>query len=267
LLGQNYNKAEHNRRLREKLTARSKSSIEFKHQNVSAVLLQLGLPPIDGYKPAKNYQRSLVGSVKTYLEASPSLFATLERAADATPDHLPKLDAWDRIFEAPPDETSLPEERPEPWRTRDRRKIDFVRRDAANRRLGTLGEQFSVELERQRLRGYGRDDLAKKVEWISETSGDGLGFDVLSFDEVDESERWIEVKTTTMGKYFPFFVTSNEVRCSEAMAKQYHLYRLFQFTHRPRLYVLHGALSDLCLLEPVAYRATVAGSEALAKGS
>ena len=51
-----------------------------------------------------------------------------------------------------------------------------------------------------------------------------------------------------MGKYFPFFVTSNEVRCSEAMARQYHLYRLFRFTQRPRLYVLHGALSDLCRL-------------------
>jgi hypothetical protein len=41
LLGQNYNKAEHNRLLRERLTARSKSSVEFKHQNVSAVLLKL----------------------------------------------------------------------------------------------------------------------------------------------------------------------------------------------------------------------------------
>ena len=62
LLGEDYNKAEHNRLLREKLTARSKSSVEFKHQNVSAVLLKLGLPYIDGYKPARNYQRSLVDS-------------------------------------------------------------------------------------------------------------------------------------------------------------------------------------------------------------
>ena len=76
---------------------------------------------------------------------------------------------------------------------------------------------------------------------VSDTRGDGLGFDVLSFDEADESERMIEVKTTIQGKYFPFFVTSNEVRCSVAMAEQYHLYRLFRFTQRPRLYVLHGA--------------------------
>ena len=84
----------------------------------------------------------------------------------------------------------------------------------------------------------------------------------MSYAEVDDSERFVEVKTTTEGKYFPFFVTANEVRCSEAMASQYHLYRLFRFTQRPRLYVLHGTLSDLCRLEPVSYRATVAGREA-----
>ena len=93
---------------------------------------------------------------------------------------------------------------------------------------------------------------------------DGLGFYILSFDEADDSERFVEVKTTTQGKYFPFFVTANEVRCSEATARQYHLYRLFRFSHGPRLYVLHGALSDLCRLEPMAYRATVAGKEASA---
>jgi hypothetical protein len=262
LLGRDYNKAEHNRLLREKLTARSKSSVEFKHQNVSAVLLKLGLPCIDGYKPARNFQRSLVTSVQAYLEMNPSLFTAMTHATDSAPDHLPGLDNWERVFEAPPEDTPTLEEPSEPWRLREGKRIDFVRRDAANHRLGRLGEQYAVELERQRLLGYGRDDLAKKVEWVSDTSGDGLGFDVLSFDEVDESKRLIEVKTTTMGKYFPFFVTSNEVRCSEAMARQYHLYRLFRFSHRPRLYVLHGALSELCRLEPIAFRATVGGKEA-----
>ena len=190
------------------------------------------------------------------------MFTTLDRATESTPDALPKLDDWQRMFEAPPEGTPLPDEPPEPWRSRQGRKIDFVRRDATNRRLGRFGEEFTVELERRRLKGYGRDDLAKKVEWISDTSGDGFGYDVLSYDEVDDSERFVEVKTTTQGKYFPFFVTANEVRCSEAMASQYHLYRLFRFTHRPRLYVLHGALSELCRLDPVSYRATVAGKEA-----
>ena len=183
LLGQEYSKAEHNRQLREALDGRSKPSVEFKHRNVSAVLLKLGLPYIDGYKPAQNYQRSLVDAVRTYLDANPALFITLDQATETVPDELPKLDAWDRLFESPPDDSPMPDEPPEPWRTRQGRKIDFVRRDAANRRLGRLGEEFTVDLERRRLLSYGRDDLAKKVEWVSDTTGDGLGFDILSFDE------------------------------------------------------------------------------------
>ena len=56
------------------------------------MLLKLGLPYIDGYKPAKNFQRSLVGAVQTYLDSNPALFLKLDQAAEATPDQLPKID-------------------------------------------------------------------------------------------------------------------------------------------------------------------------------
>ncbi len=39
IVGAHYNKAEHNRSLREQLPHRSQGSVEFKHQNISAVLL------------------------------------------------------------------------------------------------------------------------------------------------------------------------------------------------------------------------------------
>ena len=58
------------------------------------------------------------------------------------------------------------------------------------------------------------------------TCGDGVGFDVLSFDEADDSERFIEVKTTGLGKHFPFYVTANEVRCSEDCPDRFRLYRV-----------------------------------------
>ena len=96
-----------------------------------------------------------------------------------------------------------------------------------------------------------RDGLAFRVEWVAETCGDGLGFDVLSFDGADDSEWWIEVKTTGLGKYFPFVVTANEVRCSEDLPERFHLYLVFDFARRPRLYVLKGALSLACHLELV----------------
>ena len=91
--------------------------------------------------------------------------------------------------------------------------------------------------------------------WVSESWGDGVGFDVLSFD--DEGERYLEVKTTGLGKYFPFIVTDNELRCSEDLTGRFDLYRVFDFSRKPRVYVLTGALSKTCQLQPVQYRATV----------
>src|SRR5262249_40879421 len=143
-----------------------------------------------------------------------------------------------------------------PWLSRKARKIDFAERDAANRQLAKLGEQFVFDLERYRLKNAG-DDLAQQVVWASQDIGDGLGFDIISFDDADDSERKLEVKTTGLGKFFPFYVTGNEVRCSEDIPHQYHLFRVFNFGREPRLYILHGSLKELCQLDPVLYRAVI----------
>jgi hypothetical protein len=47
------------------LARRSKGSIEFKLQNISAVLDDYSLPWIDGYKPRRNYQADLEAEVMT----------------------------------------------------------------------------------------------------------------------------------------------------------------------------------------------------------
>ena len=67
LSGQAYNKAEHRRALMRKLENRSEGSVEFKHQNISAVLKGLGEDWIQGYKPAFNFQMSLVDAVVWWL--------------------------------------------------------------------------------------------------------------------------------------------------------------------------------------------------------
>ena len=59
LAGKPYNKTEHRRKLSKLLHARSDGAIERKHQNISALLLQLGLPCIERYKPLANYQQLL----------------------------------------------------------------------------------------------------------------------------------------------------------------------------------------------------------------
>lgn len=163
---------------------------------------------------------------------------------------------WATIIEEPPEKIVTPAAT-KPWLSRKVRRVDFAERDARNRTLGKLAEEFVLELERYRLNSLGRDDLASRVVWASEDIGDGLGFDILSFDETNESERLVEVKATGLGKYFPFYVTSNEVRCSEDVPNQYHLFRVFDFGRSPRIYILHGSLRERCQLEPVLFRAVI----------
>ena len=139
-------------------------------------------------------------------------------------------------------------------------RFDFVARDAANRDLGRRGEEFVVEFERRRLHDGGQRELVKLIEWTARVKGDGTGYDVQSFNS-DGSPRLIEVKTTGLGKYFPFNVTVNEVRCSEARPRDFHLYRVFNFGPNARLYMLAGELSKSCHLDPTQYRAFVQGIE------
>ncbi len=73
-----------------------------------------------------------------------------------------------------------------------------------------------------------------------------------------EDTRWIEVKTTGLGNMpFPFNVTVNEVRCSEARPGEFQLYRVFNFGPDARLYMLPGAISESCHLNATQYRAFV----------
>lgn len=46
--------------------------IEYKHQNISAVLTELGLPAIVGYKPAWNYQDLVLEVVRDRIESADS---------------------------------------------------------------------------------------------------------------------------------------------------------------------------------------------------
>jgi hypothetical protein len=220
----------------------------------------MGLPSVEGYKPAKHFLQSLLPqAVEDYLIRHPGFFDALADGVVLNPVAASAL--GDRpvggLFEDRPDGIILPPTVEKPWLSRKGKKIDFARRDAENRRLGRLGERFTVEVERRRLASSERDDLAARVEWVADTCGDGVGFDVLSFDESDGSDRFIEVKTTGLGKDFPFYVTSNEVRCSEDCPERFRLYRLFDFARKPRIYVVTGALSRAWRLEPVLYRASV----------
>ena len=259
LAGLPINKAEHNERLRRVLMNRSKGSVEFKHANISAVLTLHGYPYIDGYKPRFNFQALLEQVVLEYLDVHSDFFEPLVTGPVLNSTVSPNAEAFDasRVVEAPPEEMHIPQT---VWSPSARlRRFDFVARDAANRDLGRRGEEFVLEFERKRLHDDGRSGLLQRIEWTAQIRGDGAGYDVQSFN-VDGSARLIEVKTTGLGKYFPFNVTVNEVRCSQARPREFHWYRVFNFGPDARLYMLPGELSKSCHLDPTQYRAFVHSS-------
>ena len=137
------------------------------------------------------------------------------------------------------------------------KKVDHAAQDARNRNLGRAGEQFVVELERKRLTERGRQDLADKVEWVADTQGDGLGYDVSSFDAETGHPLLIEVKTTTGTAADPFFVTRREIDCSAEAGRSYRLYRVFNYGKEPRVFVLEGTLIERLSLTPSIFEARV----------
>src|SRR5664279_2371584 len=52
---------------------RTHRSVEFKHQNISAVLDELGMPWIPGYKPKRNYQNAIFDAIDRYLTSHPKV--------------------------------------------------------------------------------------------------------------------------------------------------------------------------------------------------
>jgi hypothetical protein len=252
LAGQEYNKSGHRKSLKQKLHDRSDAAIELKHQNISAVLLELGCPWISGYKPRSNYQGLLFDVVEARVSGN-ALFDQVAINAAQQPATVPLLPPVEQLMESPPELKRSAKEVLAPYVRREIGfKRDYLEREARNASLGTAGEQFVLQFETARLFRLGKKDLSDKVEHVSASKGDGLGFDVLSF-ETTGKERFIEVKTTSFAKETPFFVSKNEVAFSQAFAPQYQLYRLFEFRKSPRMFALSGAVSSNCILDPVSY--------------
>ena len=254
LAGVPYNKTVHRRELVKVLHNRSEQAIEFKHANISAILIDLGFPYIAGYKPRSNYQQLLYDVVSDRLAENPRLLNVAAADADL-PIVVPEVDDILSVVTSPPT-------RSEPARTAQQSQVrrrpfstNYLEREARNRSLGSAGEEFVLNFERARLLTAGREALAGRIEHTARVRGDGEGFDILSFEESGK-ERLIEVKTTKYGRETPFFVSSNELAVSDSRADEYHLYRLFGFRLAPRLFTLAGALGSTCRLSASSYLAT-----------
>jgi hypothetical protein len=241
-----YNKSEYRRSVIAAI-GRKPGSIERKLQNVSAVLDEIGVPWIQGYKPLPHYQDALVAVVEQQLLLHPELFVAVG------PGPLRARDESDILVAPPAFLNSDPESRPAAIR-RLVGKFDPAARDARNRDLGKAGEEFVVGFERRRLEQAGRDDLAKDVRWVSDLDGDGYGYDVKSF-ETDGEQRLLEIKTTCGNERTPFWMTRRECDVAAEQGGIYRIRRVFHFRNQVKMFDIAPPLETSLLLTPATFMA------------
>lgn len=248
-----YSKADHNRALAARI-GRSRGSIEFKHQNISAVLLGMGEAWIPGYKPASNFQGSLADAVESWIARNPGWLERLPTRPNAGSILSPVADApvlW--VGNPPVPRDIAPKERQGEFHDLVAR-FDPAGRDARNRALGRAGEELVLEHERRELTNAGRKDLARQVRWVSREDGDGAGYDIASF-EPDGRARLLEVKTTNGWERTPFFVTRNELRVAGERCESWRLMRLWDFRRAPKAFELRPPLETHVALSPTVFQA------------
>ena len=244
LSGQPYVKSHHCAALMARLN-RSHRSVEFKHQNISAVLDELGLPWIPGYIPKPNYQGAIFDAIDRYLSEHQSILSLAQTVSD------PPL-ADDVFVNAP---SVLPGAKEKPKKLlRLVRKFDPVERDRRNRSLGEAGEAFVFQSERNRLNHAGLTDLVKQIRWVSKEEGDGAGYDIHSFN-LDGASRLIEVKTTNGAARTPFFISRNEYELSRERPADWCIYRVHLFAQSPQIFALRPPLDKSLRLSTEVWRA------------
>jgi hypothetical protein len=250
LAGKPYNKAQHNRDLQAAI-GRSGGSIEWKHQNISAILIGLGETWITGYKPAFNFQTPLVDAVARWLANNTPWVSRAPRSAET--GHLREAAAlW---IDPPPTMRNAPPPEELEQMLGIAQKFDVAERDERNRILGRAGEERVLAHERSNLITSGRPDLAQRIRWVSEEDGDGAGYDIASFSPEGQN-RLIEVKTTNGWERTPFHISRNELAVAEAERADWCLLRVWNFAREPRAFEIRPPLDAHVTLTPTSFQAS-----------
>lgn len=244
-----YNKSEIRRRILPLLNNRSEGSIEFKNRNISAVLNKIGQPYVPGYVPAYNYQKQLLEEVVlAYIRDKPEAEKAFRLFAEAAP--APQALHFETMLEEMPMSAMLVQE---PEVTYNPVKINYIELEQANKSVGQAGESIAYAYERWRLARAGKESLADTIEWVSQTQGDGLGFDILS-KNTNGTDRYIEVKSTKLTKEAPFYFSSREYDFSKRQRSRFFLYRVFNLKANPKLFIAQGAYDEFCTVRPTQFK-------------
>ncbi len=250
LAGLQYNKSAHHRDLARQLNGRTPDAVALKHQNISAILVEQGCVYIPGYKPMGHYQLLLSEVVLTQVNNDTEIDALALQAVERRVV-VPDLESLRDVRVDPPRVIRKVQKPGRDSYLRRGIKRNYLQIESQNRSLGLAGELFVAGYEARRLHTAGQHVLAERVEHVAQTRGDGLGYDVLSFD-VSGRERFIEVKTTNFGATTPFYVSRNEVAFSDGQ-EQFVLARVHEFSAAAKFFELKGALRKNVLLDPVSF--------------
>lgn len=80
---------------------RTPGSVERKHQNISAVMINFGLPYISGYKPLGNYQALLAERVSLFLGGQHDFISVVGRSMDQDTESVAVPNLLGRLVEPP----------------------------------------------------------------------------------------------------------------------------------------------------------------------
>ncbi|MFN0069390.1 MAG: hypothetical protein ACKVYV_17340 [Limisphaerales bacterium] len=146
LRGEEFNKAEHNRNLQKLLANRTKGAIEKKHQNVSAVLIELGYPYVNGYKPLRNYQQLLYDIVEERLLVATGLHRAAAAAVEQRVEQPPAVSDVLAILVNPPRrENDKPKLGDRVREIRAALRRNYLEIGSRNQALGLAGERLVME--------------------------------------------------------------------------------------------------------------------------
>lgn len=129
-------------------------------------------------------------------------------------------------------------------------KTDYEKLNQYKNKIGKMGEVLIYNEEVKKLSSL---NIGKKPEHVSVTKGDGLGYDILSYD-ANGDELFIEVKTTKTNKSDGFYLSSNELKTAEDNQAKYKIYRVFNLDTTNKTYdvqIIEGNISKMYDLKTV----------------
>jgi hypothetical protein len=128
------------------------------------------------------------------------------------------------------------------------RNTDWSKKQATSSKLGLLGEELVIHIEKQKLEELGfldkTEDIQKKL--------DGEGYDIYSYDE-NGDEIFIEVKTTKGNIDEPFYLSINEKEFWQRHSEKYVIYRLYNYDYLNKtanIYKIKGSELSEFILSP-----------------